>query len=268
VPPASTEQKSVAFDRQLELCDISFSYEGSPARVLEDVSLSIRPGESIGFVGPSGAGKSTLLDIVLGLLAPQHGQVSVDGFDITTDPRRWRHLLGYVPQSISLIDDSLRNNVAFGIEADRIEDARVWHALKLAHLDDFCRSLPDGLDTMLGERGQRLSGGQRQRVGIARALYHDPEVLVLDEATSALDSESERDITDAIEAMRGTKTVLIIAHRLSTVKRCDRLVLLRKGKIVDIGTFSDLINRREDFRETVRLAELISHAPDISSALH
>lgn len=265
--PAPTEQKPIAFTHKLELRDISFSYEGNSTPVLEDISLSIRPGESIGFVGPSGAGKSTLVDIVLGLLAPQHGQVEVDGFDIATDPRRWRHLVGYVPQSISLIDDSLRNNVAFGIDADRIEEARVWHALKLARLDDFCRSLPDGLATMLGERGQRLSGGQRQRVGIARALYHDPKILVLDEATSALDSESERDITDAIDAMRGTKTVLIIAHRLSTVKRCDRLVLLRKGKILDIGTFDELIGRREDFRETVRLAELISKAPDLSSAL-
>lgn len=266
--PTPTERQPIAFARELQLRDVSFSYEGSSSRVLEDISLSIRPGESIGFVGPSGAGKSTLVDIVLGLLVPQHGHVEIDGIDITAHPKRWRHLFGYVPQSISLIDDSLRNNVAFGIEADRIEDARVWHALKLARLDDFCRSLPNGLDTMLGERGQRLSGGQRQRVGIARALYHDPQILVLDEATSALDSESERDITDAIDAMRGTKTVLIIAHRLSTVKRCDRLVLLRKGKIVDIGAFGELVSRREDFRETVRLAELISHAPDLSSALH
>jgi ATP-binding cassette, subfamily B, bacterial PglK len=266
MPPAG--EKPIVFMRELELRNVSFTYEGSSIRVLEDISLSIRPGDSIGFVGPSGAGKSTLVDIVLGLLTPQHGQIKIDGFDITTDPGRWRHLFGYVPQSISLIDDSLRNNVAFGIEPDRIEEARVWRALKLARLDDFCRTLPDGLGTMLGERGQRLSGGQRQRVGIARALYHDPEILVLDEATSALDSESERDITDAIDAMRGTKTVLIIAHRLSTVKRCDRLVLLNKGKIVDIGTFGELVSRREDFRETVRLAELISHAPDLASTLH
>lgn len=267
-PAASAEQKPINFTRELELRNVSFRYEGASNLVLEDISLRILPGESIGFVGPSGAGKSTLVDIVLGLLRPQHGQVSIDGIDITIDPRRWRHLVGYVPQSISLIDDSLRNNVAFGIEADRIEEGRVWHALKLARLDDFCRSLPNGLGTALGERGQRLSGGQRQRVGIARALYHDPQILVLDEATSALDSESERDITDAIDAMRGTKTVLIIAHRLSTVKRCDRLVLLRKGKIEDIGTFEELVGRRKDFRETVRLAELISRAPDLSSALH
>jgi ABC-type multidrug transport system fused ATPase/permease subunit len=265
--PAPAGAATVSFARELSLRDVSFAYENSALPVLQNVSLEIRPGESIGFVGPSGAGKSTLIDIILGLLAPQSGLVEIDCVDMTRDSRMWRRLIGYVPQTISLVDDSLRNNIAFGIEPGLIDEDRMWKVLALARLDEFCRSLPDGLDTTLGERGVRLSGGQRQRVGIARALYHDPKVLIFDEATSALDSESERDITDAIEAMRGDKTILIIAHRLSTVKRCDRLVLLRKGAVADIGTFEELIGRRDDFREMVQLAELIARTPDIS-ALH
>ena len=266
LPPSGSEH--ICFTRELTLRDVSFAYDSSPTPVLENITLHIQPGESIGFVGPSGAGKSTLVDIILGLLAPQSGRVEIDGIDVTRDPRLWRRLIGYVPQTISLVDDTLRNNIAFGIEPGAIDEARVWKVLGLARLDEFCRGLPNGLNTMVGERGVRLSGGQRQRIGIARALYHDPKVLIFDEATSALDNESERDITNAIEAMRGDKTLLIIAHRLSTVKRCDRLVLLHNGAIVDIGTFEELMGRREDFREMVQLAELIARVPDISSALH
>ncbi len=266
LPPANA--LPVSFVNDLQLCDVSFTYEASTARVIDNVSLRVRRGESIGFVGPSGAGKSTLIDIVLGLLAPQQGRTLVDGIDIAVDLRGWQRLIGYVPQTISLVDDTLRNNVAFGIEPDQIDESRVWRVLAMARLDEFCRTLPEGLDTGLGERGVRLSGGQRQRVGIARALYHDPQVLIFDEATSALDSESERDITETIEAMRGDKTVLIIAHRLSTVKRCDRLVLLRNGAIADTGTFDELMSRRADFREMVQLAELVARTPEIASALH
>ncbi len=215
----------------------------------------------------SGAGKSTLIDVILGLLTPQQGQVLIDGHDIAPNPAPWRQLVGYVPQTIALIDDTLRRNIAFGIDDERIDDTLIWHALKLARLDDFSRSLPRGLETMLGERGVRLSGGQRQRVGIARALYGDPEVLVFDEATSSLDNESEYEITNAIDALHGSKTLLIIAHRLSTVKRCDRLVLMHQARIADSGSFDDLLGRNEEFRNMVRLTELRLVAPVSAPAL-
>lgn len=247
---------AMPFERAVEVESVSFAYASSGRDVLEDVSLSIAKGEAIGLVGPSGAGKSTLVDILLGLLPPQRGRVLVDGRDIATDPRAWRRLVGYVPQTISLIDDSLRQNVAFGIKAEAIDDAKVWRALQLAHVDEFVRALPAGLDTAVGERGVRLSGGQRQRIGIARALYDDPEVLVLDEATAALDNETEREVTRAIEGLHGRKTLIVIAHRLSTVKRCDRLVLMKAGRVEDTGRFQDLVASNPDFRDLVRMAAL------------
>lgn len=264
---SAEEPEPLRFDRSLELRNVSFAYEGAQAAAVRDISLAIRAGESVAFVGASGAGKSTLIDIILGLLPPQQGDVVVDDVDVFTDARRWRRLIGYVPQSISLVDDTLRNNVAFGIEPAKIDEKRVWSALALANLDTFCSSLPEGLGTMLGERGVRLSGGQRQRVGIARALYTDPKVLVLDEATSALDNESEREITSALEAVRREKTLIIIAHRLSTVKRCDRLFFLRDGKVADAGTFAELLERCSEFRDMVHLAELLPPAGERAAAL-
>jgi len=248
------------FTDSIDVRGVSFAFAGSDAPVLSDISLSIRRGEAIGLVGPSGAGKSTLVDVLLGLLVPQSGAVTVDGHDITGDPRPWRRLIGYVPQSIALIDDSLRNNIAFGIDPAGIDDRRIGAVLRMAQLEAFAATLPEGLNTRLGEDGVRLSGGQRQRIGVARALYHDPEVLILDEATSSLDNESERAMTAAIEALRGEKTMLIIAHRLSTVKRCDRLVFLKDGRIADIGGFDELVARCGDFREMVRLGALGEHA--------
>ena len=248
--------------------DVTFTYDNAPRPALKDVSLTIGRGESIGFVGSSGAGKSTLIDILIGLLEPTRGSVRVDGHDIAANMPGWRHLIGYVPQMITLIDDTIRNNVAFGIPEDEIDDERVWRVLTMARLGDHCRSMPEGIDTMLGERGVRLSGGERQRVGIARALYHDPEVLIFDEATSSLDNESEHEITKAIDALRGRKTLIVIAHRLSTVTKCDRLVLMRASKIRDIGNFTDLMNRSEEFKEMVRLADLTSTRPEIEPSLH
>lgn len=262
LPPQSSSP--LPFTKSIELRNVSFSFADRSGAVLRDVSLRIGRGEAIGLVGASGAGKTTLVDVLLGLLPPQQGSVLVDGQDIARDPRAWRRIVGYVPQAISLVDGSLRGNVAFGLDPASIDDSRIWQVLRLAHLDDFVRSLPQGLDTMLGERGVRLSGGQRQRIGIARALYHDPEVLVLDEATSALDNESEREITRAMESLLGEKTLIIIAHRLSTVKRCDRLVLLAHGAIVDSGTFGELMARCGEFRELVRLGELTGMAADES----
>lgn len=253
--PGKTEAELI-FAREIKFDNVSFAYSGAAGDALKIVALSIRRGEAIGLVGSSGAGKSTLVDVLLGLLTPQSGKVLVDGRDITTDPRQWRKVIGYVPQSISLIDDTLRNNIAFGIDANRIDDAQIWRSLELAHLDEFIRADAKGLDMMIGERGVRLSGGQRQRIGVARALYRNPEVLVLDEATSALDNESERQVTEAIESLHGEKTLIVIAHRLSTVERCDRIVLLRDGAIVDDGPFKELLERNADFYEMVRLATL------------
>ena len=174
-------------------------------------------------MGPSGAGKSTIVDILLGLLHAESGQILCDGADIFSNYDSWLAQIGYIPQSIYLIDESIRENIAFGIDADKVSEERIWEILKEAQLDEFIRSLPEGLDTRIGDRGVRLSGGQRQRIGIARALYHNPEILVFDEATSALDNDTEAALMEAINSFHGKKTMIIIAHRLNTIEKCDRI---------------------------------------------
>lgn len=230
-PPARVIH-APAFANDIALEGVTYTYPGGVSPILHDLSLVIQRNQSVGFVGPSGSGKSTLIDVILGLFAPDAGQVKVDGKDIQGKLRAWQDQIGYVPQTIYLTDDTLRRNVAFGLSDDQIDDAAVWTALQAAQLTEFVEKSPDGLDTMVGERGVRLSGGQRQRIGIARALYHDPTVLVLDEATSALDVGTERDVMQAVMALHGTKTLLIVAHRLSTVERCDKLYHLEHGRIV------------------------------------
>lgn len=222
-----------ALSRIDEVCldNVHYFYPNTAAPSLRGVSLSIKRGESIGLVGPSGSGKTTLVDIVLGLLEQSEGQVLINGHALAVCRRAWQNQIGYVPQSIYLTDDSLRNNIAFGLADDAIDEKRVWQVLEIAQLVDYVRTLPDGLATPVGERGVRLSGGQRQRIGIARALYHDPEVLVFDEATSALDNETEAAVVAAIERLHGQKTMIIIAHRLTTVAGCDRVVRLVNGRI-------------------------------------
>jgi len=215
----------------IRLVDLGYTYEGAPAPALKGLDVTIRKGEAVGFVGPSGAGKSTLVDVILGLLRPGTGRVLVDGKDIQENLRAWQDQIGYVPQTIYLTDDSLRRNVAFGLPDEAIDEAAVRRALRAAQLEEFVAGLPEGLNTMVGERGVRLSGGQRQRIGIARALYHDPAVLVLDEATSSLDAATERGVIQAVNALHGTKTLLIVAHRISTVAGCDRLYRLERGQI-------------------------------------
>ena len=226
--------------------NLSFSYETSTTQALMGVSIGISRGEAVGLVGPSGSGKSTLVDILLGLLEPTSGRVLVDGNDIHDNLRGWQDQIGYVPQSIFLTDDTLRRNVAFGLPKGEIDDDAVKSAIRSAQLEDFVSSLPDGLDTIVGERGVRLSGGQRQRIGIARALYNNPDVLVLDEATSSLDTETEHGVMQAVQALQGEKTVIIVAHRLSTVEYCDRLYRLENARIVDEGTFSEVTSRTKD----------------------
>lgn len=223
------------FGSEIRFDDVTFTYPSGATPALAAASLAIRRGESVGFVGSSGSGKSTLIDVMLGLLAPQSGHVLVDGHDIHADPRVWQRQIGYVPQSIYLTDDSLRRNVAFGLANDQIDDAAVMRALKAAQLEDFVASLPDGWNTNVGERGVRISGGQRQRLGIARALYHEPPVLVLDEATSALDTDTERSVMDSVNALHHSKTILIVAHRLSTVQQCDRVFRLEGGRVLEIS---------------------------------
>ena len=225
--------------------DLNFLYEGTEQSVLNDVSVRINAGQAVGFVGQSGSGKSTLIDIMLGLLEPQGGSVLVNGQDISKVRNAWQKSIGYIPQTIFLMDDSLRRNIAIGISDNEIDEVAIREALKSAQLEDFVASLPDGLDTVVGERGVRLSGGQRQRIGIARALYHRPSVLVLDEATSSLDTETEHEVMKAVQALQGDKAVIIVAHRLSTVEYCDRLYRLDAGRIVDEGTFDEVMNRSQ-----------------------
>jgi ABC-type multidrug transport system fused ATPase/permease subunit len=234
------------FESTLLVEDISFSYASTSTQALSAVSICISRGEAVGLVGPSGSGKSTLVDILLGLLEPTSGRVLVDGNDIHGNLRGWQDQIGYVPQSIFLTDDTLRRNVAFGLPKGEIDEVAVEAAIRSAQLEDFVASLPDGLDTIVGERGVRLSGGQRQRIGIARALYNNPDVLVLDEATSSLDTETEHGVMQAVQAMQGEKTVIIVAHRLSTVEYCDRLYRLENARIVDEGTFSEVTSRTKD----------------------
>jgi ABC-type multidrug transport system fused ATPase/permease subunit len=220
------------FSHKIKIVNLQYQYPNVSTFAIDGVSLTINKGETVGFFGASGSGKSTLMDIILGLLSPTNGTIMVDSIHIQTNPRKWQDLIGYVPQSIYLTDDSLRNNVAFGIPWNEIDNTAVNNAIRAAQLDGFVESLSEGLDTYVGERGVRLSGGQRQRIGIARALYNDPQVLVLDEATSALDSETETGVMDSIRALHGTKTILIVAHRLSTLSFCDRLYRLENGKFV------------------------------------
>ena len=215
----------------------------------------------IAIAGNIGAGKTTLADIILGLLPPTNGTLLLNG-KLLSDLTDQYCSVSYVPQSIYIIDDTLRKNIAFGINEEEIDDTKVNSALKLAHLTDLVKSFPDGINTELKEQGARLSGGQRQRVGIARALYNDPEVLVLDEASSALDNETEREITNALNSLKGQKTVIVIAHRLSTVRSCDKLLYLSAGRLVDEGTFEQLVKRNEKFRRLTEISDTIASLPE------
>jgi ABC-type multidrug transport system fused ATPase/permease subunit len=232
--------------------DICFTYSGCNSPVLRSLGLTISALQSVAFVGPSGAGKTTAVDLLLGLLKPSSGRILVDDHSINETLRAWQRNIGYVPQQIFLSDASIRDNVAFALPNDAIDDQAVWRALRMAQLDEFVRGLDHGLDTMVGERGARLSGGQRQRIGIARALYHDPEVLVLDEATAALDNETEAAFIDSIRSLAGRKTLIFIAHRLSTVMHCDQIFYLKNGELVLQGTFDELLASSDDFRRFAR----------------
>ncbi len=218
-------------EKEIDLKDITFSYPDSDVKIFDKANMTIKKGESVGIMGPSGAGKSTIVDILLGLLHVQSGEILCDGSNIFSNYDSWLAQIGYIPQSIYLVDESIRENIAFGIDADQIDDDRIWEVMEEAQLADFVKSLPEGLDTKIGDRGVRLSGGQRQRIGIARALYHDPEILVFDEATSALDNETEAAVMEAINSFQGRKTMVIIAHRLNTIEKCDVIYEVKDEKI-------------------------------------
>jgi len=217
--------------KSLILEDVSFRYEGTQKYILDSISLTIPKGKSAGFIGPSGAGKTTIIDLILGLLNPESGKILVDGNDIHKNLNLWQQQIGYIPQNIFLSDNSIRRNIAFGLDDDLIDENKLQSAITNAQLDEVINSLPNGLNTRIGQDGLKISGGQRQRLGIARALYNNPEVLVLDEATSSLDTETEKEITNSINRLSGDKTLLIIAHRLSTLEKCDMQFYIKNGKI-------------------------------------
>jgi ATP-binding cassette, subfamily B, bacterial PglK len=229
------------FENQVELRNISYTYPEGSERALDRIWLKLKKGQSIALIGKSGAGKTTLVDVILGLLTPQTGDIWVDGVSIYDDLRAWQKLIGYIPQSIFLIDDTVARNIAFGVPDHLIDSEKLERAIEAAQLGEMIRQLPEGLQTLVGERGVRLSGGQRQRVGIARALYHEREILVLDEATSALDSETEALVSEAIQSLSGRKTLIIIAHRLTTVQHCDCVYLLEQGRVVQSGSYQNVV---------------------------
>ena len=223
---------------KISINNIVYRYPHTDRDVLNGISFEIPLGKSIGFIGDSGSGKSTLADVILGILTPTSGTVMYGNMDVHKHPLKWSKKLAYIPQSIFLCDDTIRNNVAFGIDEDKIDDEKVWKALREAQLEQFVKSQPDGLDSMVGERGVRISGGQRQRIGIARALYDNPEILVLDEATSALDTGTESAVMEAIDKLSGTMTLIIIAHRLTTIKNCDYVYKVENGNIYSVDPSS------------------------------
>ena len=229
--PVETADVSLELKKEIQIRNLSFRYPDASENVLENISFTIPKNRSIAFIGPSGAGKTTLADIILGVLEPTAGQICVDGIDIQNCMSAWHKNIGYIPQSIYLMDASIRENVAFGIPEEQIDETCLRRALEEAQLKEFVDSLPEGLDTVIGESGVRLSGGQRQRIGIARALYNDPDVLVLDEATSALDNETEKAVMDAIDRLAGNKTLIIIAHRLTTITNCDVIYEVKDRQI-------------------------------------
>ncbi len=237
---ATDEEEKLPVKQYIEMKDITYAYPNTEKLIFDHANLTIPVGASVGIVGTSGAGKSTVVDILLGLLDVKTGHIYADGIDVKENYRKWLKNIGYIPQMIFMLDDTIRKNVAFGVPEDKIDEERLWEVLKEAQLDEFIKTLPDGLDTGIGERGIRLSGGQRQRIGIARALYNNPEVLILDEATSALDNDTEAAIMESINRLHGKKTLIIIAHRLQTIEKCDIVYRVEHGKAsVERGALPD-----------------------------
>jgi ATP-binding cassette, subfamily B, bacterial PglK len=250
LPGSAEEQVSpIPFRRALVIEHLSYSYPATRQPAIDDVSLEIPKGHWAAFIGPTGAGKTTLADLILGLLVPSSGRILVDGRNLHDNLASWQRNIGYVPQTVYVIDDSVRRNVAFGVPEEEIDDERVWQALRAAQVDHLVRSMPGELNAIIGERGGRISGGERQRLGIARALYRDPEVLVIDEATANLDPGTEAAIVEVIGGLRGKKTIIIITHRLAFARNCDCIYMLAQGRLRNSGGYSDLLSREPAFLE-------------------
>lgn len=232
IPVEPVNPTPIKIDQDIELRGIGYSYPNTDKKILDQAEMTIPLGKSVGVVGPSGAGKSTVIDIILGLLRPQEGNVLCNNRDVYDNYPSWLSHIGYIPQVIYLSDDSIRSNIAFGVAEEKIDETRIWQVLEEAQMAEFVRRLPEGLDTSVGDRGVRISGGERQRLGIARALYHNPEILIFDEATSALDNATEQAVMEAIHSFHGKKTMVIIAHRLNTIEQCDLIYRVEDGKII------------------------------------
>jgi ATP-binding cassette subfamily C protein len=244
----SPDAPEIKFDSEICLNAITFHYEGTTVNILENINLKINKNSMVGFAGASGTGKTTLIDIILGLLEPSSGVITVDGIDIKRNICGWQRKIGYIPQHIYICDDSIRKNIAFGIPEEKIDDNRLAEVITIAQLDSLIKQLPEGVNTIVGEHGARFSGGERQRIGIARALYHNPEVLVMDEATASLDNLTESAFTEAINTISGKITILIIAHRLTTLQHCDTIHFMQNGTIVS-GSFQELLQNNPGFRQ-------------------
>ncbi len=246
---SSNNNEKLKFNNSIIVKDLWYKYPNTEDFVLKDINIKVPKNSAIGFVGSTGAGKSTIVDVILGLLSPDKGKVIVDETDISENKRAWQNNVGYIPQFIYLSDDTIRHNIAFGIPEELISEKKINAAIEAAQLEDFIQDLPEGIDTVVGEEGVRLSGGQKQRIGIARALYDNPDVLIMDEATSSLDNVTERKVISAIEALKGERTIIMIAHRLTTVENCDVLYMMKDGKVIEKGTYDELLESSYDFQK-------------------
>ena len=249
----------IIFQKEIKLDHIDFSYDSSEKPVLKHINFVIPKNNAVALVGETGAGKTTAVDIILGLLEPQHGNVLVDGVNIHEKLTSWQRMAGYIPQQIYLMDDTIKANVALGLPDEEIDLKKVHNAVRLAQLEKFINELPHGLNTTIGELGVRLSGGQRQRIGIARALYNDPELLIMDEATASLDNETERAFMESIESLSGKRTIIIIAHRLTTVEKVDTIFFMSKGKLLASGSYNELLEKSPEFRRIAGVHDMVTN---------
>ena len=257
---SANSSETIGYSKEIHFNNVDFQYPDTSEIILQNINLKIRKGDVLGLVGQSGAGKSTLVDILLGFLSPTAGELLVDGNNINHHQSAWQRKLGFVPQSIYILDESVQQNITIGHDIDDIDKNKLQYAITASNLSSLIDSLPEGVDTKLEEHGARLSGGQRQKIGIARALYRDPDVLVFDEATSSLDNESEHEINSAIKNLKDNKTIVIIAHRMSSVQICNRIAFMKEGRILDVGTYNELLGRNEEFMRLASSGALINQS--------